>query len=64
MNKGPLILPENQCKQALVNNVHPSGRMNPEPAACYKPGRHRCRDLRAGLGSRRDRVGDEGSGRF
>ncbi|KAF0218635.1 MAG: mercuric [Geobacteraceae bacterium] len=35
MSKGPLILPENDYNQALVNNVHPSDWTNPEPADCY-----------------------------
>ncbi len=35
MTKGPLILPENDYNQSLVNDVHPSGWINPEPADCY-----------------------------
>lgn len=35
MGKGPLILPENEFNQTLVDNVHPSGWINPEPADCY-----------------------------
>ncbi|TWJ13417.1 mercuric reductase [Geobacter argillaceus] len=35
MSKGPLILPENDYNQSLVNDVHPSGWINPEPADCY-----------------------------
>jgi len=35
MSKGPLILPENDYNHALVNDVHPSGWINPEPTDCY-----------------------------
>lgn len=35
MSNGPLILPENDYDQALVNDVRPPGWINPEPADRY-----------------------------
>ena len=35
MGKSPLILPQTVENRVLVENVHPSGWVNPEPAPCY-----------------------------
>jgi len=35
MEQKPLMLPQDEYNKTLVNNVHPAGWKNPEPAACY-----------------------------
>ena len=35
MDQGPLILPRDPDNERLVQNVHPRGWKNPEPAPCY-----------------------------
>jgi pyruvate/2-oxoglutarate dehydrogenase complex dihydrolipoamide dehydrogenase (E3) component len=35
MAKSPLILPETEENRVLVDNAHPPGWVNPEPAPCY-----------------------------
>ncbi len=35
MEQKPLILPQDEYNRTLVDNVHPAGWKNPEPAACY-----------------------------
>jgi pyruvate/2-oxoglutarate dehydrogenase complex dihydrolipoamide dehydrogenase (E3) component len=35
METGPLILPQDENNSTLVNNVHPAGWRNPEPAPIY-----------------------------
>jgi pyruvate/2-oxoglutarate dehydrogenase complex dihydrolipoamide dehydrogenase (E3) component len=35
MDQGPFMLPRDEDNERLVQNVHPSGWENPEPAPCY-----------------------------
>ncbi len=35
MEQKPLILPQDEYNTTLLNNVHPAGWKNPEPAECY-----------------------------
>ena len=35
MEQKPLMLPQDEYNKTLLNNVHPAGWKNPEPAACY-----------------------------
>jgi pyruvate/2-oxoglutarate dehydrogenase complex dihydrolipoamide dehydrogenase (E3) component len=35
MEQKPLVLPQDEHNKTLINNVHPTGWKNPEPADCY-----------------------------
>jgi len=35
MEQKPLMLPQDEFNKTLINNVHPGGWKNPEPAECY-----------------------------
>ena len=35
MEQKPLMLPQDEYNKTLINNVHPAGWKNPEPAECY-----------------------------
>ena len=35
MEQKPLMLPQDEYNRTLLNNVHPAGWKNPEPAECY-----------------------------